>query len=182
VEQGFTRYWQRRLLADWESKSTVPVYGVLDNLLQTEFEYDPGEAKTVLSPQGEVLGLLIIDKINVRLPIISGLNEINLKIGVSYLEGTARFGEFGNTVLAGHRGRTYGRLLNRLNEVGPGDDIIISTDNGDFLYEVFDVLIIQPNQIEALYSNKKEKVLSIVTCDPVRNPTRRLVVKAKLVS
>lgn len=183
MEQGFTRYWQKRLLADWERPKAVPAYGVLDDLLQTEFEYEAlEEPRAALSPQGEMLGVLIIDSINLRLPIISGLNEVNLKIGISYLEETARFGEFGNTVLAGHRGHSYGRLLNRLDEVEPGDEIIISTHDGEFKYKVSDVLIVEPEQIQVLYTNKKEKVLSIVTCEPIRNPTHRLIVKAKLVS
>jgi len=183
MEQGFTRYWQRRLLADWESPNEVSTFGLLDNLLQIEFEYEAQEEPTVpLSPQGEMLGVLIIDSINLRLPIISGLNEINLKIGVSYLEETARFGEFGNTVLAGHRGHSYGRLLNRLNELRPGDEITIYTRDGEFNYKVYDILIVEPQELQVLYTDKKEKLLSIVTCEPIRNPTHRLIVKARLVS
>ena len=132
LEQGFTRYWQQRLLSDWESKAVIQGYDEIDQLLQMDLEYDDEEDevenRAPLTPRGEMLGVLLIDSINLRLPIISGLNETNLKIGISFLKETAKFGEYGNTVLAGHRGHFYGRLLNRLNEVKIDDIIVISTN------------------------------------------------------
>ncbi len=183
LEQGFTRYWQQRLLSDWESKAVIQEYDEIDQLLQMELEYaeeDEVENRAPLTPQGEMLGVLLIDSINARLPIISGLNETNLKIGISYLEETPKFGEYGNTVLAGHRGHSYGRLLNRLNEVKIDDVIVISTNDGDFKYKVYNVVIVKPEAIQVLYTDKKEKILSIVTCEPVHKPTLRLIVQAKL--
>ena len=131
LEQGFTRYWQQRLLSDWESKAVIQGYHEIDQLLQMELEYaeeDEVENRAALTPRGEMLGVLLIDSLKLRLPIISGLNETNLKIGISFLKETAKFGEYGNTVLAGHRGHFYGRLLNRLNEVKIDDIIVISTN------------------------------------------------------
>jgi sortase A len=183
LEQGFTRYWQKRLLADWEGNEVIIKHDEIDRLLQLEPEdinEEEIENKVPLTPQGELLGVLIIDSINLRLPIISGLNETNLKIGMSFLEETAVFSEKGNTVLAGHRGHSYGRLLNRLNEVKIDDEILISTNDGDFRYTVYNVVIVKPEEIQALYTDKKENVLSIVTCEPVFKPTLRLIVQGKL--
>jgi sortase A len=184
LEQGFTRYWQQRLLSDWESKAVIQGYDEIDQLLQMDLEYDDEEDevenRAPLTPRGEMLGVLLIDSINLRLPIISGLNETNLKIGISYLEETPKFGEYGNTVLAGHRGHSYGRLLNRLNEVKIGDIIVISTNEGDFKYKAYNIVIVKPEEIQVLYTDKKEKILSIVTCEPVYKPTLRLIVQGKL--
>ena len=183
MEQGFTWYWQKRLLKDWNNRDAVEAYRVMDDLMLTEFTYEDEveeKERAPLTPQGEMLGILIIESIDLRLPIISGLNETNLKIGISFLEETAKFGEFGNTVIAGHRGHSYGRLLNRLNEVTLDDEVIISTDKGDFKYKVTNVLIVEPEDIQVLFTDKKEKMLSIVTCEPVFNPTLRLIVQARL--
>lgn len=182
LEQGFTWYWQRKLLSDWESEAMLQEYDEIDKLLQMELEYaeEEIENKVPLTPQGEMLGILLIDSIKLRLPIISGLNEANLKIGISFLEETAKFGEYGNTVLAGHRGHSYGRLLNRLNEVKIGDIIVISTDGGDFRYKVYNIVIVKPEEIQALYSDKQEKILSIVTCEPIYKPTLRLIVQGRI--
>ena len=172
LEQGFTWYWQQKLLSDWESKALIQKHDEIDKLLQMELEYAEEEIKnkTPLTPQGEMLGVLLIDSIKLRLPIINGLNETNLKIGISFLEETAKVGEYGNTVLAGHRGHSYGRLLNRLNEVKIGDIIVISTDDGDFKYKVYNIVIVKPEELQVLYSDKQERMLSIVTCEPIYKP------------
>ena len=93
--------------------------------------------------------------------------------------GNCKVWEFGNTVIAGHRGHSY-NLLTRINEVTVDDEVIISTDKADFNYKVTNVLIVEPEDIQVLFTDKKEKMLSIVTCEPVFNPTLRLIVQARL--
>ena len=178
MEQVFAWYWQQKLLTEWENQEAIQDLGQLDELLLIE-EEEQEEERAPLTPQGEVLGVLIIDSIKVRLPIISGLNETNLKIGISFLEDTTSFGEYGNAVVAGHRGHSHGRLLNRLNEVKINDRIVVSTSKGDYNYTVYNKVIVRPEEIHVLRTDKKEKVLSIVTCEPIRNPTHRLIVQAK---
>ena len=41
-------------------------------------------------------------------------------------------------------------------------------------------MIVKPEEIQVLYTDKKEKILSIVTCEPVYKPTLRLIVQGKL--
>lgn len=166
MEQLFAWYWQQRLLSEWEAPD-------LGQLEQVE-----DDANTALTPQGEVLGVLKIDSINVNLPIIKGLNATNLKIGVALLADTAMLEEQGNSVIAGHRGHSYGRLLNRLDEVKVKDRIVVETRNGETPYRVFNRVIVKPDRTELL-APTKEKVLTIVTCEPVRNPTHRLIVQAR---
>ncbi|WP_028307933.1 class D sortase [Desulfitibacter alkalitolerans] len=178
MEQVFAWYWQQKLLSELENQEAIQDLGQLDELLLIE-EEEQEEERAPLTPQGEVLGVLIIDSIKVRLPIISGLNETNLKIGISFLEDTTSFGEYGNAVVAGHRGHSHGRLLNRLNEVKINDRIVVSTSKGDYNYTVYNKVIVRPEEIHVLRTDKKEKVLSIVTCEPIRNPTHRLIVQAK---
>lgn len=178
MEQVFAWYWQQKLLTEWENQEAIQDLGQLDELLLIE-EEETEKERVPLTPQGEVLGVLIIDSIKVRLPIISGLNETNLKIGISFLEDTTSFGEYGNAVLAGHRGHSHGRLLNRLNEVKINDRIVVSTSRGDYNYTVYNKVIVRPEEIHVLRTDRNEKILSIVTCEPIRNPTHRIIVQAK---
>jgi len=178
MEQLYSWYWQHRLLSQWqESGQTVtdapPDLDILENAQEENDEHVP------LTPQGEVIGILTIDSIDLKLPIIKGLNETNLKIGVAYLADTPPLTEDGNTVLAGHRGHSYGRLLNRLNEVEPDDGIVVSTKDGDYDYTVFSKVIVEPEETDLLRSVKDGKMLTIVTCDPVFNPTHRLIIQAR---
>lgn len=167
MEQFFAWYWQQKLLSEWEAP----------NLYQLE-QVEEDEESAVLTPQGEVLGVLKIDSIDLNLPIIKGLNETNLKIGVALLADTAGLSEKGNSVLAGHRGHSRGRLLNRLNEVKLKDRIVVETKDGETAYRVFNRVIVKPEQTQLL-APTKGKILTIVTCEPVRHPTHRLILQAK---
>lgn len=178
MEQLYSWYWQHRLLSQWQEAGQAgtaapPDLNILEDSQEKNDEHVP------LTPQGEVIGILIIDSIDLKLPIIKGLNETNLKIGVAYLADTPSPAEDGNTVLAGHRGHSYGRLLNRLNEVEPDDKIIVSTKDGDYDYTVFNKVIVKPEDTDLLRSAKDAKILTIVTCDPVLRPTHRLIVQAR---
>jgi len=168
AEQLYAWYWQQKLLSDWEAPDLKPL----------EIEVVEEEEKVPLTPQGEVLGVLQIDSIDLNLPIIKGLNNTNLKIGVALLEDTAMLEDQGNSVIAGHRGHSYGRLLNRLDEVEINDRITVVTKDKEIPYRVFNKVIVEPQQTDLL-APTKEKILTLVTCDPVRNPTHRLIVQAK---
>ncbi|MEW6622093.1 MAG: class D sortase [Bacillota bacterium] len=181
LEQAFTWYWQQKLFKEWENIPIVEEQPEVEIILAEEDEEEE-ENTAFLSPTGPVLGILKISKINLRVPVIQGLNETNLKIGISYLEDSAKIGEKGNTVLAGHRGRSYGRLFNRLNEMEVDDQIVISTDQGDYTYLVYKTVIVEPNDVSVLRTGREEKILTLVTCEPIRNPTHRLIVQAKQVN
>jgi sortase A len=126
------------------------------------------------------IGVLKIEKIGLKLPILYGTSYGNLKVGAAQVEGTSPIGEIGNTALAAHRSHTYGSLFNRLNELEKGDKIIIESGKNIYTYEVYKRSIVEPNDITVLYRNKKDKILTLITCDPVYNPTHRLVVQGIL--
>jgi sortase (surface protein transpeptidase) len=52
---------------------------------------------------------------------------------------------------AGHREHSYGRLLNRMNEVKVDDIIVISTNVSDFKYKIINVLIAKSEAINTVY-------------------------------
>ncbi|NLO88827.1 MAG: class D sortase [Clostridia bacterium] len=168
LEEAFSRYWQKRLLSEWNK-----------NLKQIEVVPIETEDESLLSPGGEILGVLKINSINLSLPVLSGLNQANLKVGVSWLEDSAPVeSDKGNTILAGHRGRSYSRLLNRLGEVNTGDKVVVETKNGVFAFRVFNKKIVPPKDTSLLLPTK-DKVLTIVTCHPAIKPTHRLIIQAE---
>jgi sortase A len=139
------------------------------------------EEKKPVAPAGpEVLGIIEIAKIKARMPVIKGTSEKVLDMGAGYLEGTAYPGQVGNSAIAAHRSRTYGRMFNRLGEVEKGDKITIKTDKGTYQYEVFDTFLVKPNDLSVLQKQGDSKILTLITCHPTNNPTHRLIVQAIL--
>lgn len=126
----------------------------------------------------DVIGKIKISKIDLVMPVLVGATEKNLNRGAATISGTSEFGVVGNVGIAAHRGRSYGVFFNRLDEIEPGDIIEVTANNKVFKYTVYKTHIVEPTDVSVLYRNDKDKVLTLVTCDPVKNPTHRLIVHA----
>ena len=90
-------------------------------------EAAPAPTKKPLMSEEEILrrmtGVLIIEKINLRMIIMDGVDEETLRVAAGRMPETGNFDEIGNVVLAGHRNYTFGKYFNRLDELEPGDRI-----------------------------------------------------------
>lgn len=126
-----------------------------------------------------ILGTIKIDKINLNLPIMDGTSSEILKLGAGKLEGTTDFGKIGNTAISAHRSHAYGRNFNRLNEVEVGDLVTISTLDTDYTYEVFNIQIVEPDDVSLLKKSETESILTLITCHPLYTASHRLIVQAK---
>ncbi|WP_025026625.1 class D sortase [Caldalkalibacillus mannanilyticus] len=187
---------QSDLLTQWETKRNVN--GLSDESinfnfhpykLQTNLENksvtpreeqaDPQE-KLLMIEGEEVMGTITIEKINLREPMLARTTDKTLKLGVGSVVTDVFPGHIGNFVLAGHRSRTYGKQFNRLDEMETGDLIILETLDHHFVYEVVSKFIVEPDGVFVLDQNVSGQELTLITCEPVRNPTHRLIVKASL--
>lgn len=126
----------------------------------------------------KTIGRIEIPKIDVNIPILEGTSKANLKVGAGHLTGTSELGSIGNAALAAHRSHTYGRMFNRLDEVEIGDKIKITTNDDSFEYTVYEILVVEPNDISVLYRSREDSVLTLITCTPLYTATHRLIVHA----
>lgn len=128
----------------------------------------------------DVMGKLVIDKINLSVPILKGVNTKNMSIGAVWFEDSALPGGAGNCAIAGHRMHAYGRIFNRLNEVEAGDKIIVKTKDGTFTYVVYEKLFVKADDAWVLNGTAAQKEITLITCHPLYHPTGRLIVKGRL--
>lgn len=163
----------------------IPAEDYIDPIERTQSGDTTSEPATEQgSPQvssSGTLGKIVIPKIDLTMPLLSGATEYNLNRGAATIAGTSAFGEIGNVGIAGHRGRSYGIMFNRLDEMTVGDTIEVVTAEKTFKYKVYKTHIVEPTDVTVLYRNSKDQIITLVTCDPVRNPTHRLIVHAILV-
>jgi sortase A len=47
------------------------------------------------------------------------------------------------------------------------------------VYTVYKTFLVEPTDVSVLRGNKTDKMLTLITCDPVVNATHRLIVQAK---
>ncbi|WP_178024730.1 class D sortase [uncultured Paenibacillus sp.] len=121
-----------------------------------------------------------IPAIDLKLPVLEGATKANMKHAAAHMTETAPLGETGNAAIAAHRARTKGRLFNRLNEVKTGDQVVIAAETGRFVYEVYDISVVEPTDVSVLEPKGDDRILTLITCDPLKNPTHRLILHAKL--
>ncbi len=141
---------------------------------------EPKLQEAMESLDERALGIIQIDKINVKLPVMEGATQENMKYAAAHMTETTPIGEVGNAAIAAHRSRTKGRLFNRLNEVEIGDELKVLIRGKEFVYTVFNVSVVEPTDVSVLSRNDKDSLLTLITCEPLVNPTHRLIVHAKL--
>ena len=132
---------------------------------------------------GEVIGTLMIPKINVEIPIYDGIDGYNLEKGVAHLNDTSYpTGEPStHSVLAGHSGLTRAKILDDLDKVVIGDNFQIEYLDTLTNYEVIDIRVVLPYETESLQIQNDETLVTLVTCTPKSINTHRLLVTGKRV-
>lgn len=124
--------------------------------------------------------IIKIDKINLNQPILQGASQENLSVSIASINTNVRPGQVGNYALAGHRSHTYGRNFNRLAEIEIGDKIKIFDGSQEYVYTVCEKFLVKPEETWVLNSNKVDREITLITCNPMINPTGRLIIKGKI--
>lgn len=164
---------QEKIMKEWEQSLLN-----IDN--SDEIEENAKDQNEDEEFKGDMEGLLKIEKIDLKLPVLTGATDENLLTSLASIKNTGSPGKVGNYGIAGHRSKTYGRNFNRLEEVEIGDTIEFSDTNNNYEYIVSEKLYVTPEEIEVLKGNNKDKEITLVTCHPMNNPTHRLIVKGKI--
>ena len=109
-----------------------------------------------------------------------------LKGGVVHYPGTSMPDQTGNTVITGHSsyfpwdpGR-FKDVFVLLHEVVLGDRIALYHNQHKYIYEVSDIQVVLPSNIEIL-KQTPEKALTLITCTPIGTNLKRLVVTGTLI-
>lgn len=119
-----------------------------------------------------------IPAINVDAPVVQGDGWDQLQKGVGQHIGTSNPGEAGNVVLSAHND-IYGEIFRRLDELAPGDEIIVSTSTVEYVYRVADTRIVSPTEVSVM-APTQEAVLTLISCYPYLVNTERIVVVGEL--
>lgn len=130
---------------------------------------------------GEKYAQIEIEKIDVNLPVYFGDTLEILKNGVGHSSGSYFPGEGGSIIYMGHNSK---QVFRRFSELEIGDNIKITTEYGEYNYEISDMKLIKETELDKLPIQNEEEILMIYTCYPFNNigyTTERYVVYAKLV-
>jgi sortase A len=136
------------------------------------------QKKASVTPKPEAIGILQIDMINLKLPVVEGIRKQDLEIAPGHIPGTALPGQIGNAVIAGHHSYSYGRMFNRLEELKIGDAVKVKVGRKTYVYTIIVKKMVEPGDISVLSYNKTDTILTLITCDA--DGKRRLILQAKI--
>lgn len=107
------------------------------------------------------LGLLIIDDLNLQVPIYNGTEERILDRGAGRIKGMAKPGEDGNLGISAHRDSFF----RGLKDIEMGDVVLVQTAGGVEKYAVSRIDIV-PKEDHSVLETADRKALTLVTCYP----------------
>jgi sortase A len=152
----------------------------IQSRLHTEFASRAAKPQPGPVKEGEPLTRLQIPKLGVDTIVVEGTSLSALKAGAGHYPETPLPGEPGNVGIAGHR-TTFGRPFNRIDELKPGDQVILTTPVGIFTYEVSRNPWVTFPEDWSVVDKSSSAILTLTSCHPKGSANQRLIARAKLV-
>ena len=130
---------------------------------------------------GNAMGTVEIPKISVSLPIYHGTAEDTLQQGIGHLEGSSMpiGGEGTHAVLTGNTGLAHARMFTDLTELEEGDLFYVHVLDRTLAYRVDQILVVEPEDSEALRRVKGKDYCTLLTCTPYGINSHRLLVRGE---
>lgn len=146
----------------------------------TEEEKAEYEAQLNIAGQG-IMGYIDIPKIDCHLPIYHGTSEGVLQTAIGHLESSSLpvGGEDTHCVLSGHRGLPSARLFTDLDQMVAGDLFMVCVLDEILTYQVDQVLVVLPEETDALAIEPGEDLCTLVTCTPYGVNSHRMLVRGR---
>lgn len=144
----------------------------------TEEEHATYEALLNVSGNG-IMGYIEIESINCYLPIYHGVEESVLQIAVGHIEGTSLpvGGSGSHCVLSGHRGLPSAKLFTDLDQMREGDVFVLRVLDETLTYEVDQIRIVLPEEVNDLELVDGMDYCTLVTCTPYGINSHRMLVR-----
>jgi sortase A len=120
--------------------------------------------------------------------VVQGVSLADLRRGPGHYPTSALPGQLGNFAVAGHRA-THGNGFFKMNELRPGDPVVVETRDTWFTYRVTGSTRVLPTDVGVVLpvpghpgAKPTQRLLTLTTCDPWWSSAHRLIVSGVLQS
>lgn len=126
-----------------------------------------------------IFGYIEIPSIACSLPIYHGTSEGILQSAIGHIEGSSLpvGGPGTHSVLSGHRGLPSAKLFTDLDKLALGDLFMLQILNMTLTYQVDQILIVLPHEVDSLQIEADKDQCTLVTCTPYGINSHRLLVR-----
>ena len=118
--------------------------------------------------EDQVFGVISIPKMELEMPLYLGASDENMANGAAVLAQTSIpiGGKNSNAVIAGHRSWNGYKYFLDIELLEFGDMVYITNIWGTLSYQVTEIKIIHPNDIEAILIQRDRDLVTLLTCHP----------------
>ena len=130
-----------------------------------------------------LMGYVSVSKVDISLPIYHGTSDDVLQSGVGHLEGSSLpvGGPGTHAVLSGHTGLPSAKLFTNIDQLVVGDTFTVRILKETLTYEVDQILVVLPSEMDALRIQPGEDYCTLMTCTPYGINSHRLLVRGRRV-
>jgi sortase A len=135
-----------------------------------------------LPEAGKGVARLEIPRMGLNRIVVEGATADDLAKGPGHFPETPLPGQLGNAAIAGHR-TTHLHPFFDIDKLQPGDEIIVTTLNGRYVYHVTGTEVVAPEDYNAVIptTDVTKATLTLVSCTPRYSAKNRIVVRSELV-
>ena len=128
-----------------------------------------------------IMGYVSIPKLGVEIPVYHGISAEVLNVACGHLEGTSLpvGGESTHCVLSAHRGLPHAKLFTHLDKMELGDTFQLTVLDRMLTYQVDQIKVVRPNEIDDVQIIDGEDVCTLLTCTPYGINSHRLLVRGR---
>ncbi len=130
--------------------------------------------------EGDAIARIELPRIGVDKIVVAGVEKDDLKKGPGHYPETPLPGQLGNSAIAGHR-TTYGQPFFDVDQMENGDEIIVTTLAGRFVYRVTGQQIVTPSDYQVITTTDPTiATLTLTSCEPKYSARLRIIITAEL--
>lgn len=150
----------------------------IEDIDKLKAELPPYEDLLNLANNG-IMGYIMIPAINIDLPIYHGTTGAAMEKGAGHMEGTSLpVGGIGtHAVISAHSGMASAKLFTDLDKLKLGDMFFITVCNQKLAYEVDNIAVVEPTDIDLIRIDTQQDYVTLLTCTPYGVNTHRLLVR-----
>ena len=161
----------------WQEPISYVTSLVRQNALESALADPPERVKQGKPLPGDAIGKITLPTLGRSYLVVQGTDTDDLRKGPGPYEDTPMPGKPGTVGIAGHR-TTHGAPFRTIDQLSRGDEIIVDTTDGRFIYKVEKQKIVDPTDLSV-----KDRVgydrLILSACHPLYSAAQRLIVFAR---
>ena len=175
-EEDYTKEFQ----AVVEYNTYLADFSNLNIAASVENEREDDKYNSLLDVAGNgIMGSIKIPSVKINLPIYHGTDEAVLQVAVGHYIGSSLpiGGESTHAILTGHRGLPSAKLFTDLDRLETGDIFYIKVLGEILEYQIDQIEIVLPEEVEGLSIVPGEDYVTLVTCTPYGINSHRMLIR-----